>query len=617
MEDQRKQNRDYNTGVSTPGDENVRREVHNLIKNKMTDNQAWASLKKKYGNDERMVNDVLDAYKKRLEFIYKKARKLKELLERRYAGFEVNKTDMFKKAHKFQRKYKFSDDEFSMFMILVMSQNPSDYGIKSFSTNLARTLGYDPSIQSPSSQLNVKPEDVAHVEEIINRYGATRSLHSNVCLQTLAYADCAIEALTGSFNRDKHNAYASISPVLAAMFLPKINLFDNQILMSNIGNIIKTKYNKEHIFTQPDFELYWAMVMDPNDSACNIFNPILDIKNRFELQTYLWDSVLQLRQGRYYYEKQEVFDGFLRTIEKCRNVVHDAPDLTYIRDEGTIFRKILSAFSLYPTYVQTFSLNPTLVSGKFNVMPTGRYMAGFQQIIRVPMIILRLPPVDLVASKHPQPIDLMDSMNQPQWFIENKQIVPKTMVIRHSCGVICFYVGRRFQQVDITKCNAPFQFNNLPMTVSSVESLNKYPVGIQANISVSGDVYSIRSVVAIEELKIKVPCTSTFSNVSAATGKSVVIGSSALIRSLPSLCNGSDTCYSYDPQSAATSLRQLPNQPAYNKPVTRIPMYNDWVADDTNNISKTTSFYNTAKKRGTIFIYQKMEGAVSNPMFPG
>jgi len=339
MADPKQFNRDTNGDnyKNSQKDGNIDREVNELLKTQATDYQAWQKLKGKYGNNSELSEKILEAYKEKLQRIYKKAKKFKQVIYDRYSGLHLPYGEMLKKAKKYQRKYKFTDDEFDMFIILSMTDKTVKYSTTVPSTKMAKTLGYD-AFLAASSKLNVKADEQTFVEEIINRYGETKPLHAQVLLQSMTYRDCAPEALSGEFDPKKNNAYSYVHPVVGALFFPRIKCLDEQMLMANIGYIVQCKAKEQPIMTAPDFKLYWDMISDPNDLACTLNNAVVDLKHRFFLQTQLWDAVINLRQGKYYLEPGNL-NKFMQALENCRNVIHDAPDLTYVKDEGTILRR--------------------------------------------------------------------------------------------------------------------------------------------------------------------------------------------------------------------------------------------------------------------------------------
>lgn len=579
-------NRDTRSGddsKSRQGDGSVDREVTELLKTQATDYQAYQKLKAKYPNNNDLVEKVMENYKDALQRIYKKAKKFKQVLYDRYAGLNLSMGEMLRKAKKYQRKYKFSDAEFDMFTILALTDKTSKYAASVPTTKIAKALGYDAFVAS-STKLNVKPDEQAIVEEIVNKYGETKPLHAQVLLQSLTYQDCAPEALMGQYDQKKHNVYNHVHPIIAALFFPKVDILEQTMLMANMGYIVQRKATEQPIATYPDFHLYWNMVTDPNDGACTISNAIVDIRNRFYLQTQLWDSVLQLRQGRYYYEQGCSVLKFMTALEQCRNIIHDAPDLTYVKDEGTILRRLLSAFSLYPTFVSINRLWGLLVGTQFGYPSSPYDASGFGNVTRVPMITLRLP---LNISGGGQAVSLRDALSQPQWFVENKTIVPKSLQIIHSTEVLFFYVGRRYQTLNIARLGIPCSFSNLPMTITGWESLNTYPVDVPKDMTIMQDLYELRSVVLVEKAQ--------------AYGRELIVGSSAMVRLKADAGRIDDLCIHYDPQRSGMAINDPQTQTFQrDAPVTVVPTSPSFGA------STVESFDERACKRGTIFMYQKV-----------
>lgn len=595
MEDKKSFNRDTRGDdyKSNQKDSVVQREVEDLLKAEATDFEAWKKLKAKYPNNMELMEKIFEAYKNKLNRIFKKAKRFKQIIYDRYAGLNLPFGELLKKAKKYQKKYKFTDEEFNMFILLALTEKTSKFSHSVPTSKMAKTLGYDAFCSATSSKLNAKPDEQSIVEEIVNLYGETKPLHAQILLQSLTYQDCAPEALSGEFDPKKQNSYAYIHPIIAALFLPRIKLLDEHMLMANIGYIVNQKANERPIMTKPDFDLYWAMITDPNDTACTLNNAIIDLKNRFTLQTYLWDAVLNLRQGKYYYNKTSGLVRFMQALENCRNVVFDAPDLTYVRDEGTILRRLLSAFSLYPTYVSINRLWGLLIGTQYGYPNSPFETSGYSHVTRVPMITLRLP-LNITGSSGA--VSLEESLTQPQWFVENKVIIPKALQIIHSNDVLFFYVGRRYQTINIARLAVPYNFTNLPMTVTGWEALNEHPVNSPRTMTIMNDIYELRSVVLVE--KANGHC------------RSLIVGSSAMIV-IPMNINAGrfeETCLLYDPQTAGILIDEKTSY-SRNKPITVIP------GEAPFNISNgLQSFEQRARTRGTIFMYQKITQNL-NPLF--
>ncbi len=586
----------------------IAKELSNLFKKKVTDYQVINRLREKY-TDRDLVNSIFEAYKERQNYILRKAKKFKQLLLDHYADRQLTETELIRKAKKYQKKVDLSDDEFEMFVALVKHDRTLESQMFALpATKMAQTLGFSQTLLHTADALNVPVEEESVVQDILRMYGETKSLHSQVVLQSLTYKECAPEALNGKVCRDKHNFYSFVHPVVAALFLPKVKLLEEHMLIANFGYIIHCKKHGLPIMTLPDFELYWDLIRDPNDHVCDSESAIKDLRNRFYLQTKLWDSVLNLRQGKYY---QDNLNDFLAAIDQCRSNIYDAPDLTYVKDEGAILRRILGAFSLRPTLVVTRRLWGMLgTTAPF--LPTGYY--GAQGIvsppITVPMVTLRLPLKSGVAGTVPR-VNIEDALSQPQWFVENNMIIPKVQDIIHSRDVLFFYVGRRYKHISISRLSTPYNFTSLPMTVAGWERLNDINVGYQPVMNILDDKYSLKSVVTIDSTEVTVSAPDCKD-----TKKNLIVGSNAIVfceHTVPSVLTGpqpapapgvpappavlpgTKTVHRYDPLGAALgSAGRL--AAALGPAKQTVPV---------QNITGDPTLTNTIETKGTIFMYVK------------
>lgn len=562
----------------------INKEVSNLMKGNLNDIEAINRIRSKYKNPQ-MIESIFDEYKRRQRVIIKKARKFKQIIFDRYAPFNLPFHEIIKKAKKYAKKFKMTDDEFQMFFNLAISdKNTMGIQYNLPNTKMSKALGYS-AIYAATDKLNIKPEELNVLTDIIKLYGETKTLHSQIVLQSLTYKDCAAEALSGELRdkniaTDRHNFYSYVHPVIAALFIPKIKLLDEHILIANLGYIIKCKKDGNPIMTKPDLELYWDLITDPNDHACSMESAIKDLKNRFILQTHIWDSVLNLRQGHYYNDR---LSDFLLAIENCRSNVFDAPDLTYQKDESTIIRRILNAFSIRPTIVSTTRLYGILGTNPYGFGTNPFSAAGLTAVTTVPMITVRLP---LNLTKRNQAIDLQEGLSQPQWFVENNMIIPKTQNIIHSRDVLFFYVGRRFKTINIAHLNAPCNFHSLPMTIAGWESLNDQIVNYEPIMTILNDQYHLRSVIFVDSSPSK---------------KNLIIGCSAgiIVPRSHSMGRYQETHLIYDPQGSAIMVPDEDGHYGRRNPISYV--------SGATPLNGADSFWKRATTRGTLFMYAKID----------
>jgi hypothetical protein len=562
------------TRNSKPGREG-KGDLKGLIHSGLDDYAVIAKLRKEHPNDEDFVNKMFEAYKERMDFIRRKAGKFKTLIFSKYANLPL--PEVLEKAKKFKRKYEFDDAEFNSFVNMVLSDKTFSANTLNLPTgSMSRTLGYNFDALV-GDRLRVKNNEMDVLQEILRFHAETKALHSQVVIQSLTYVDCAPEALTGEFDRKRHNPYSYIHPVVAALFLPRIRYLDEHMLVANLANIVKCRHESKPIQTQPEFELYWDLITDPNEVACvtNKDAPMTDLRNRVILQTKLWESVMSLRQGNYYNER---LSDLMVALDNCNNNVFDAPDFAYVKDEGTILRRLLGAFSLRPTIV---SVRPYYGVAAGNYSLNSMAMV---QVTTIPIVTLRLP---LNIQNKNVSIHLNEALEQLQWYVENKMIVPKNQSIVYSRDVLFFYANRRYQSINFGSLNAPFNFTALPATVTGFETVNTCNINYNSRINVGDDYFELRSVVLVERSHVN---------------KDLIVGSTAaiVVPSDDSLGRIGKTYLLYDPQGAGEQF-EVGGSYTSNRPITTIPGMTPYNA----NIGGVESFDRRAHSRGTIYVYVK------------
>lgn len=555
-------------------DSSIDNEVQKLFRkgNGKISSQDFLNLRTKLGNEE-LVDKIQKLFIEKYTEINKKAKKFAQLIRDKYSNSQYPFHILLEKAYKYKVKHGLSDSEFTEFQKIYETELA---GIQSPevlipTTNITKLLGsVNINYQGFSSKLS--DNDNKLLQEILKLHAASKPLHSQVLLQSMQYEDCGIEALTGKYNRDIHNVADHIHPVVAALFLPKISVLENHFIHSNIANIVKTRYNQEQFSSMADAMLFEAMSKDPNDVVCDSRSVIGDLYNRAELQKQLWHSVLSLRNGQYY---NNSFRSFISAVDMCRLNRHDTPDLVYGRYDGTILKRLLSAFSFRPTVVSTspvyqlFNVNPY----QQNIKPTVTY---------VPMINLKLSPIN----HNNIIVKLDDALEQNQLFLENGVIVPKHTSLIYS-RVLFFFVDRRTHVINLKNTMSPFNMPNLPQAAAGFERLNDCEVDFKMKIQIRNDIYNLRSVV-LSEVNKKV-----------GNGNLVVGSSTAIIHHID-MQKGiyQPQCMLYDPYSVIDNAKRIdPNSDTRYSPISLL--------DETPNLNNDgCSFIEIARTRGIVFMYE-------------
>jgi hypothetical protein len=543
------------------------------------DAEVLSSLRKKLG-DDKVVDAAYDYYKKRLEQIKEKATKFKNALFRKYAGMSENidTRALVEKARKYTKKYDLTDSEFTMFMKLLMTdKTQASWNIYNIpSTPMSRTLGYSSVVMG--DKLNVSDSEMGDLKIILEKDKEYDQLHKQLILQTLVYKDMQIQSLIGKYNPQYNNAYKHVHPVLAALFLPKNAYLEQRMLLSSIAGIVKTKNDGRPITTVYDYETYWDIITDPNQTACVVDNTktVADLKNRVLLQVKLWEAVMNLRNGRYYADNS---DDFMTCIEHCSNSIFDAPDMVYTQDEGTVLRRLMNAFSLRPTCINTSYMSGMPMGGNFGMVPT-----RYSHTTTLPLVTLRIPPKQSGVNVT---IKITDAINQPQWFLEGKTLVPRTIQIAFSRDVLFYYVNRRSKSVNYGFQNKPYIFNAFPMTHSGLDKLNDSTVIADSDIGIEGESYKLRSVV----------CSMITHIGEAESAVNVITGCASIL--IPNDDSAQGKTYLYFPRGADSYYEFLDGQgKQHYRSMTPVTI----LTEPTGPLS----FEQMSAKQGSIYIYHKI-----------
>ncbi len=566
----------------------TKNEVGKLIREGADDIQVLNQLKEKYG-DREMVNKVFNEYEEKMNKIKKKAQKFAQLVLTRYNHLGTKR--VMEKARKLKKKYGFSDDEFHAFVNIALSDkniaSMNTYNVPN--TPMSRALGY--TTDTTVGKMSYKPDEAKYLQEILTLHQTSMSLHAQVVSQSLLYRDTAPEALTGKFDRSKNNAYNYIHPVIAALFLPRIKYIDEHMLIASISNIVVQKNSNNPIKIQPDWELFYDMITDPNELTCvNRDSAIQDLLQRTKLQVELWKSVRDLRNGRYYPADSDAV-GLISALDQCRPGVFDSPDMAFVKDEGTILRKLLGAFSLRPTIVSITPFGGTMTVN----FPMQAY--ALTQVTSIPIVNFRLP---LNIRNYDLKVNLQESLEQPDMYVENKMIVTKMKNIIYSRDFIVFYVNRRYQNINFARLVSPYNFSMLPTTLSGFETVNEVQVNYPSVLSIGDDSFALRSVVMVEKSCFNRDPTRD-------PVKEIIVGCSAGIIIPEDIQKGrmNKSCLIYDPQSAAIKMENESGQFEDRAPISWVPCQSNLYGS-----SDIEPFDSRASRRGTIYVYVKPESSI-------
>jgi len=565
-----------NTSLNKPSNrsDDIDKEVHLLMKKNADKQKSTYSvledLRSKFKDDE-IVDSIMRKYSDKMKRVRKLAEKIKERLVAKYPNLSIK--EYIEKITEYKKKYNFDDSEMqSIINLIFLNKNTLD-NPEALDVNyneMSKALGFVPASYNLGGKLHVKKEELDQLQMILTIASATKELHNQVTLQSLIYKDCDLVAIQPTFEKSKINIFSFVHPVVAALFIPKFELLDQHMILAGIAEIVAFKANGQELQTQPEYELYWDIATDPAETACvNKNKPFADLVNRCNVQTKLWEAILNLRQGKYYTND---LSSFIMAIDNCRASVFDAADLAYVKDEGTIMRKLLAAFSIRPTIVLTMPV--------YGITPLTSHISSVSSshITTLAMITMRIP---MTLGQQAQSIHLDDALSQQQLYIHHRQLTVKQQQILYSREMLIFYVHRRFQTINTGRLTNPYLVANLPFTMNQFEKLQNVAVNFESDNLViggsnGGQKFKIKSVVMVEVKDIS-------------PEEEIIISCSALIRHNNPVTNTNAndlTYYKYNPL-------QLDSNNGLN--VTALIN-----TDDEN-------FYKLASTQGTLFIYHTVD----------
>jgi len=547
-------------------DEQVKRLLKDGIRGKIP-SSTISELRRKY-NDDNLLDKIQEVFYERLNEIKTRARKFAKLVEKKFGAKGLPLHIVLKESKRYKDKYNLSDVEFDEFrkqyQKLLNSRLPVEEQMDLIpNTNMAQLFGDLASTEG----LIIKDSDYPVLQDIIKMYTMTRTTHSSVILQSMQYENCALEVLNGIFDPQKHNTSCSIHPLIAAMFIPKIQLFEEHFLFTNIAYIVKSKNERVPLNNMADINLLHHMINDANDMVCSSDTPLKDIRLRCTLQNSLWLNVLSLRNGKFF---DCVGNDFFTAIDECKISTYDTPDLLYVGDESIVLKRLLSAFSFRPLVVST---NP--IFGTYGTTNPVNFPVITNRVVAHPLLTLRLPSNNVNNQVN---INLDSAISQSQVYLENGMFVPKTQEVIFTKGVMIFNVPRRTISPDKNYKNliSPIpQFEQIPSHILRNERINDTKINFDEVLSIRQESYYLRSAVFLE----------TYNDQN--TNDEIVIGTGAIIRKSNDSITGEYWLYSPRLAQSETGKSEQLMQKLYQ------------------NNSDNDDPIDLLSSKGTIFIYAK------------
>lgn len=547
------------------------------------------------------IDNIVEKVKESRDTIRKVVRRFLGKINQTYGHLDI--PDLIKKGMRHADKYGLTPAQKKVFREHVLKgdiYNEYTYQNEYRYTPMAKFLGFD---YTYGQMVKLEAKDFSKLNELQLLYDETKHIHADLKMQVANYRDCAPEAITGQYDRLKHNVSVSIHPLFAALFFPKVEYLERRMLHTNIARMVLTRaqaYLKDHKFNihggftaseiDADFDLAHDIAQDPN--TLDYFegdSPMDNVIKRYRAQVELYKVVMNLRQGRFYstdYNQNDGITDIIRTLNSYEWTFFDSPELFHVQDEGTLLRKLLAIFSCRPTFTQLSSFSQRYGLGFTNISSIGKTV-----FVNIPIVNIKLP-IDLIGNQI-HSISLSRALSQTDYFIEHKIVVPKNKSVIYSNEVAFFYANRRYPTTNFYNSRMSCRFMSMPTTFINQTTINRSLIEYDDEMRIGRDWFTLRSVVMLQRPPI--------------SGAEIVTGCSAAIAvdpTSPSIkFSGSSPIYiHYNPSVASIQYLEGNQPPTGSQFVANTPV--SYIDNTTLNPSRI-GFRSEAKERGTIFFYVK------------
>ena len=240
----RKDSYDVSSEKKGNNSDKIKSELEKLSKKGIITSTDIAELNRKYKGDPDIINEIVKRNAKRYSKIRKQAKEAARQIHSKFASGTRPFHEILDRIMKYKIKQKWSDAEYDEFKkelshlltgrrAMEIDYNPN---LLRYRSKISSALG---SVEVVDTGLNIKESEHKVLNEILSLFESTSSLHRSVFMNSLMYDDCSLVATTGKYKGDTHIASNHIHPVLACLYLPKLDIFEIHTLYANFGSIIK------------------------------------------------------------------------------------------------------------------------------------------------------------------------------------------------------------------------------------------------------------------------------------------------------------------------------------------------------------------------------------------
>lgn len=404
-------------------------------------------------------------------------------LKYHYTNMEVG--DILERCKQIFEDERFTTKEIELFHKIYAFMHKKSLYNQIQQKNVTDNLGSVKPAVIENNKYKQNNENEQYINEIMTIAKTNKNEYMRAVFQSNIYTNDEVTNLLFAHNPGyseyvNDNVTCAIHPVIIALFALKINYLDNRVIHTNLAKLIVDRLNNEPLRTKHDFEFYMDLITNKQQIVCDKFNTFADLKKRVDIQETLRDTIWNLRGGKLYDCKNI---SFLNTIDECSLNPVESPIYNFIRDEGTILRRLLNVFCIKPTFVTTMP-----------VFDLTKKTMPIHKMDKLSMINVNLP--NQIVDSYSEPVDLKSGLDTPHWYYENGLIVPKKQNILYSKELLIFYVNRKFRSMPAIYNNV-YRFRRLPVSIGNNEKINRHPINYKFYQKVNQQLFRLQSVVCV------------------------------------------------------------------------------------------------------------------------
>ena len=314
-------------------DKNKKKYIEHILENKdilnFDDEDLYNEISKNF-SDSDVVDLVFKLLSKRIKNINEKALTFRDNIIKKYRYLH-NPQKIIEKANKYMRYLNLTPEEKTIFINSFKKNfktplTGDDYkGPKELQgqfNSMSKFFNYN---ARTTGKLNFENSDVPIIKEIINLTNSHNEMYNNN-ISHIIKTNYAItkDGITKYYDGILVNPNAKITdcipPIIFALFANVIPTLDKNLLISNIGMVVKKSYEHK-ILNYYEQELINSLAHDTDeyiDKSGNTLTVAQDLLYRVKIQISLWKLVLFLRT-------KHIFDCDCTTFYKLLSIY--SPDI--------------------------------------------------------------------------------------------------------------------------------------------------------------------------------------------------------------------------------------------------------------------------------------------------